>query len=207
MSRWVFAHKFWSFIWNIYPCAATLLIMPVSYAHVPSPPAEMSARARLPRPRGLWKAARKTPKPCLDAPTAPKRPHPDDHYNRHRIPQYLNGDGNTSSDGDCCDSDSSSGSLSKRVRFLDSPPTSEEDDQDKVIFWDYSRKCSSQPERVSQWTTRSKLMDTSSTTGLGQDDPATYSLEDWEDLKELFSKAVEIYEREFVAVSVDRLDL
>jgi len=200
MSRSGFVHKFQSFIWNICLCCdppAALLIMPVSvFAHLPSSsPAAMNSGARLPRPRGLWKAAR-TPKPCLDPPTAPKRPRPDDHYNRPRAARHPDGDDNSSSDGDCCDSDSSSYSLSKKFRTHDSPPTSEEDE---IIFWDYSRKCSSQPQRISQWTTHSKIMDTSSTAGPGQirQGPTKYDLEDWEDLKELFSKAVDIYEREF----------
>jgi hypothetical protein len=52
-------------------------------------------------------------------------------------------------------------------------------------------------------------MDTSSIAGPGQyrQDTAPYNLEDWGDLKELFSKAVDIYEREFVAISFDKLDL
>lgn len=171
----------------------------LAYAHLPSLQAAISTRAKLPKPRGLWKAARETPK---DVP-APKRPRQDDHYNRPRSAQHHDGDGHTSSDGDCCDSDSS---VSKRFRFIDTPPTSEEDGQDEVIFWDYSRQCSSQPERVSKWTTRSKVMDTSSTAGPGQLrlDRTTYTLEDWEDLKELFSKAVDIYESEFVTMSADK---
>jgi len=163
------------------------MILPVSIcAHLSSSPAAMNSWARLPRPRGLWKAARGTPKPSFDV------PHPDDHHNR---PRTADSDDSSWSDGDCCDSDSSSNSLSKTFRFLDSPPTSEEDE---VIFWDYSRNCSSQPERVSQWTTCSKVMDTSSAVGPGQHrQDTTFDLEDWEDLKELFSKAVNIYEREF----------
>lgn len=173
-------------------------------ARRPSPPAPMNTRAKLSRPRGLWKAARGTPKPCLDAETASKRPHPDDHYPRHRDED----DGNLS-DGDCCDSDSSTNSSSKRFRLSDSPPTSEEETQDEVIFWDYSRKCSSQPNPVSRWTTRSRVMNISSTAGSGQStqDRATYTLEDWQDLKELFTNAVDMYESESAPISIHMSNL
>ncbi len=77
-----------------------------------------------------------------------------------------------------------------------------------MLYWDYSRKCSphperlDNPERLDKWVTRSKLMDTTSTAGPGAGDAAaaadapqtTCDLEDWEDLKELFAKAAEIYE-------------
>jgi hypothetical protein len=35
----------------------------------------------------------------------------------------------------------------------------------------------------------------------------TCTSEDWEDLKEMFSKAVELYESELVAISADKFNL
>ena len=174
------------------------MLFPI-FSHLSSSPATMSPKTKLKRPRGLWKAARETPKPSLDVLCPQKRPRSDDHCNRNRTARYPAPDNQALSDGDCCDSDSSTNSLSKRFRYIDS---SEEDGQDEVIFWDYSRNCPSQPDRVSKWSTRSKLMDTSSTAGPGQSckfgPNLTFTLEDWQDLKELFGKAVDLYESEFL---------
>ncbi|KAF9529023.1 hypothetical protein CPB83DRAFT_893978 [Crepidotus variabilis] len=168
---------------------------------------------RLPRPRGLWKAARET-QPRLDiSPQPAKRPSPVDHYNNpipyiddaHRFystqHRHDNDEDHIFSDGDC-DSDSSTSSLQKRRRISESPPTSEEledhlnREREEVIFWDYSRKCSPHPERLSRWTTRTKLMDITSTVGGGSEDidRIACDLDDWEDLKELFAKAVDMFE-------------
>ena len=159
-------------------------IMPFpAFALRPSSSATMSKR-----PRGLWKAARETPKPHLDD-VAAKRPSPhNDHYRSsplgasHEENIFLNA-------GTCC---------------RPQPPpkkrkTTEDLAQaDDIIFWDYSRKCNPQPERLYKWTTRTKIMITSSIAfaGQGKHDRSTCGFEDWEDLKELFSKAVETYESE-----------
>lgn len=175
------------------------------------------SQSRLPRPRGLWKAARETPQPRLDIPPPPppKRPSPFDHYNNPAFDDsqrfysiehhHDNDDDHIFSDGDC-DSDSSTTSLQKRRRISESPPTSEEledylnRDREEVIFWDYSRKCSPHPERLSRWSTITKLMDTTSTFGPGNGptEPSSCDFDDWEDLKELFAKAVELYESELL---------
>jgi len=140
-----------------------------------------------PRPRGLWKAARETPKPLLDD-VAAKRPSPhNDHYGSSILGAgdeeniFLNG-------GSCCRPQPPP---KKRKTTEDSPP-------DDIIFWDYSRKCNPQPERLSKWITRTKVMITSSIAfaGQGKYDRSSCGIEDWEDLKELFSKAVETYESE-----------
>jgi hypothetical protein len=56
-----------------------------------------------------------------------------------RCVSITSADDRNSSNSDCCDSDSSTSSLSKRFGPIDSLPTSEEDIQNEVIFWDYSR--------------------------------------------------------------------
>ncbi|PPQ79834.1 hypothetical protein CVT25_002988 [Psilocybe cyanescens] len=99
-------------------------------------------------------------------------------------------------------------SAKRRRRDLDSPPTSlDERDSEEIIYWDYSRKCTPNlPDSEKDWT-RSKLMDTSAISGslIGPMSPgaieaaaaaerASTDLEDWEDLKELFAKAAEMYE-------------
>ncbi|KAH9479254.1 hypothetical protein JR316_0007842 [Psilocybe cubensis] len=95
----------------------------------------------------------------------------------------------------------------RRRRDTDSPPTSlDERDTEEVIYWDYSRKCTPNLDIEKDWT-RSKLMDTSPITmsSMAPATPgameaaaaaqrATTDLEDWEDLKELFAKAAEMYE-------------
>lgn len=91
-------------------------------------------------------------------------------------------------------------SVSKRARYTPSENTSPSvsDDEDDVYYWDYSRQftISPKPERVSGWTRRTKIMDTTTTAHRGAQTNArtTCDLEDWEDLKDLFGRAAEQYE-------------
>jgi len=136
------------------------------------------------RPRGLWKA-RGTAAPPLA------------NHHHHKPPPESDSVDNDD-DELTYHSDSSSSSSRKRRRLeSESPLTS---DAEEVLYWDYSRRCKPHPERLDKWTTRSKLMDTSSTgRGVPQatGPPQECDLEDWEDLKELFAKAVEMYESMF----------
>ena len=159
-----------------------------------SPPATMYIK--LPRPRGLWKVARETPQLRLDTTiTGPKRPRDDGHRRYSKALCHDREDDHISSDGDCCDTDSSYSSKSKRRRISESP-SAEDQQPEEVIFWDYSRNCTPYSERLSRWTTRTKFMDNTSIAGPGRPSPdrSTCNLEDWQDLKQLFAKAVEMYE-------------
>jgi hypothetical protein len=161
----------------------------------------------LPRPRGLWKA-----RGTLSANHAPEdKPVPSISYHNLVADSLAYHDADSDSFVDrCCSGDesdysSSSSFLGKRRRLgFDSPFTSSEEDND-VQYWDYSRRCGPQdPQRLSKWTTRSKLMDTSPIVGPGQPSPDRTScdLEDWEDLKELFAKAAEMYESAFFLTQI-----
>jgi len=195
---------------NIYPCCAVrapFCPMPVpSYLTslcCSSLPSTTSKQHTASRPRGLWKARGSAqPRLATTPDPAKKRPSTVDHYDHDRFyvdPPYNDVEHIVSSDSD---SDSSYSSSSKRRKLLgiESPPTSE-DSRDEFFYWDYSRKCTPHPNRESKWTTRSKLMDTSSTVKPSQSsaDRTTCDIEDWEDLKELFAKAVEMYEGAFGA--------
>ncbi|KAF8957140.1 hypothetical protein BDZ97DRAFT_122237 [Flammula alnicola] len=169
-----------------------------------SSPAMTVPPKAVPRPKGLWKA-RGTPAP-RSACHAPENNLPPPSITNHYEHKRLFADNLFDLDDDrlsSYDSDSSDSSR-KRRRLTDSPITSEEDD---VLYWDYSRKCSPHPERLSKWTTRTKLMDTSTTAGPGQEgaDRTICDQEDWEDLKELFAKAAEIYETQSPTESITLL--
>ncbi|KAF5373933.1 hypothetical protein D9758_000880 [Tetrapyrgos nigripes] len=95
---------------------------------------------------------------------------------------------------------SNSSSNSRKKRRLSTPDTTESDD---AIYWDYSRQCSpgvssQPPQRESSWKRQTRIMDTSSLTVKGEqmETKGTCDYEDWLDLKELFAKAVEQYERD-----------
>ncbi|KAG5652730.1 hypothetical protein H0H81_003929 [Sphagnurus paluster] len=129
------------------------------------------------RPRGLWKARVMAPRFSA-------------HYRQERKPT-----------GDSTDDDSNSddglGPSSKRLRSDDD--TDDDDDEDHhVYYWDYSRRCSPYPDRLSSWETLKKTMDTSSTavpSYLAESAiKESCDYEDWEDLKELFAKAADQYE-------------
>lgn len=164
------------------------------------------------RPRGLWKArATAAPRSANPAPEkihpSQKRPHAEhppasSHHHQHLADLLDPLDDRLS----VYDSDSSAGSRKRRRLASDTPPTSE----DEVQYWDYSRQCSPHPERLSKWFTRSKIMDTTTTVGPGVEpaaaDRATCDMEDWEDLKELFAKAAEIYESECPDLPMRRRD-
>ncbi|KAJ3988653.1 hypothetical protein F5890DRAFT_1471276 [Lentinula detonsa] len=136
------------------------------------------------RPKGLWKAR------VTDS-----------------APRFFPGTG-TGSEATFHDSDSdnelgeldeleirSSTSSSKRRR-LSSSASSGSDSAAELYYWDYSRQCTPPPKRESSWTRRTRIMDTSSVASEGTQitSKATCDYEDWEDLKDLFSKAVEQYE-------------
>ncbi|KAF9482997.1 hypothetical protein BDN70DRAFT_918668 [Pholiota conissans] len=168
----------------------------------PSSSAFPPAASAPPRPRGLWKA-RATSAPREKILPSQKRTHPEASCSHHHHPPPTHPADLLDPLDDrlsAYDSDSSVDSRTKRRRLAsDTPPTSEDD----VLYWDYSRKCSPHPERLSKWVTRSKVMDTTTTAGPGVVDPAapsheraTCDMEDWEDLKELFAKAAEIYENQ-----------
>ncbi|CAA7265215.1 unnamed protein product [Cyclocybe aegerita] len=160
-----------------------------------------------PRPRGLWKG-RGSSFPRLATTSAA----PSASYDKRRHTPALTADDTASSDGgyddDDARSDYSNGSRKRRrLGSPDSPPTPE--DTTSVLYWDYSRKCSPpNPQRLNKWTTRTKLMDTSATTGPGQpaaDRGPNCDLEDWEDLKELFAKAAEMYDTQEPAETIPLL--
>lgn len=149
------------------------------HAHCCDPPLTPSAVASAPppiqRPRGLWRA-RATPAP-------PPVSHAPDNFRKHPFHDLLSDDDDASSDA----------SSRKRPRL---PSTTPPTDDDEVRYWDYSRKCSPHPERLDKWSTR---MDTTSTAIPPADEQqgsTSCDLEDWEDLKELFARAAEIYESE-----------
>lgn len=130
------------------------------------------------RPRGLWKA-RVTPR----------------YPAGKRVPERQIADSDTDNDDAGHDSDSSGPKKQRRYPSSSSTISTDSSD-DEVYYWNYSRECSPRPERVSNWTTRAKIMDTSSTAtrGTHSADRETCDFEDWEDLKELFAKAAEQYE-------------
>lgn len=129
-----------------------------------------------PLPRGLWKA-RVTPRFLAKKGQSP--------------PPKSNFGSDTDHDDD--DYASSSSSTSKKQRSSSSlSDISSRDEQ--IYYWDYSRRCSPYPDRVSSWETRTKVMDTSTTAGSSSEPKADCDYEDWEDLKDLFAKAAEQYE-------------
>lgn len=138
------------------------------------------------RPKGLWKAR------VTDS-----------------APRLLHGTANSEATHDS-DSDNeledldeleirSSTSSTKRRR-LSSSESSGSDSAAELYYWDYSRQCTPPPKRESSWTRRTRIMDTSSLAlkGTQTTSKATCDYEDWEDLKDLFSKAVEQYEGLFI---------
>ncbi|TFK34033.1 hypothetical protein BDQ12DRAFT_380563 [Crucibulum laeve] len=111
-------------------------------------------------------------------------------------------------DDDERDSYSSSSSKRRRRSGSDTTPASS-DEEDLNLYWEsYARRKGSLSTAIEEdnndeggWTTRTKMMDISSTAGPGTitTDSATCDLEDWEDLKELFAKATEQYESAFLS--------
>ncbi|KAJ3774523.1 hypothetical protein FB446DRAFT_639701 [Lentinula raphanica] len=139
------------------------------------------------RPKGLWKAR------VTDS-----------------APRFLHGTAGTSTGSEATfhdsDSDNELGELdeleirsstsSTKRRRLSSSASSDSDSAAELYYWDYSRQCTPPPKRESSWTRRTRIMDTSSLAlkGTQTTSKATCDYEDWEDLKDLFSKAVEQYE-------------
>ncbi|KAE9405388.1 hypothetical protein BT96DRAFT_852748, partial [Gymnopus androsaceus JB14] len=124
------------------------------------------------RPKGLWKA-----RVTVSAP---------------RFHQHANFH-DSDSDNDLDELEYSSTSSKKR-RFSSSETSSEAEE----LYFDYSRQCTPPEKRESSWTRRTRIMDTASLAQKGSqmNSKATCDYEDWEDLKDLFSKAIEQYEGE-----------
>lgn len=82
---------------------------------------------------------------------------------------------------------------SKKRRCSSSESSS---DSGEPLYFDYSRQCTPPEKRESSWTRRTRIMDTTSLAlkGIQMNSKATCDYEDWEDLKDLFSKAIEQYE-------------
>ncbi|KIK56987.1 hypothetical protein GYMLUDRAFT_138519, partial [Collybiopsis luxurians FD-317 M1] len=133
------------------------------------------------RPKGLWKA-RVTSVPRFQ-PGGSQGPFHD-----------------SDSDDDFDDFDeleiqsSSSSNKKRRLSYSDSGSS----DSGELYYWDSSRHCTPPPKRESSWTRRTRIMDTSSITfkGTQTNSKVTCDYEDWEDLKDLFGKALEQYEGE-----------
>ncbi|KAG6889757.1 hypothetical protein C0995_014684 [Termitomyces sp. Mi166 len=125
------------------------------------------------RPRGLWKA-RVMP---LD-----RRPATNAH---ERKPPGLESDND--------DDGSSSPESLKPLRHSSSLESLT--DIDQIYYWDYSRSCSPNPDRVSSWKSLQKKMDVSSIAGPGNSpEKPSWTYDDWEDLKDLFVQATDQFE-------------
>lgn len=132
------------------------------------------------KPRGIWKAQR------VIAPRLPAR------APGSRHPPTSVSDNEDSDGASCCSSASTASK--KQTHYSPSEYTSDRNEED-IYYWDYLRRCSPYPDRVSSWVARTKMMDTSTTAGPGsQTDRESFNYEDWEDLKDLFAKAAEHYE-------------
>ncbi|KAF8643004.1 hypothetical protein AX16_009249 [Volvariella volvacea WC 439] len=169
----------------------------------------------LARPRGLWKARANATSRSMAS-------------SGKKVPERKEDGTLNSSDTTDDERDSHSSSTTKARRKYSPSSTTlssaaeddphhnhevDQEDDDSFYYWDFSRLSSPPPsqylpppERVSKWTTRSKLMDTSSTATRGtQIDRDTCDYDDWEDLKELFAKAAEQYESDDVAEALPLL--
>ncbi|KAF8638411.1 hypothetical protein AX17_002236 [Amanita inopinata Kibby_2008] len=165
---------------------------PVSLTFPPSVDPVMVGPPNIPkafkeRPRGLWKArvtaARASANNIPDRKEKSPRPISDIDDDSPKTPSSLSSHPPRPVKKQRTDSSSDSYSSSS-------------DEEEGVYYWDFSRRCSRHRDRVSKWTTRAKIMDTSSTAsrGMSQDERMTCDLDDWDDLKELFAKAAEQYE-------------
>ena len=96
-------------------------------------------------------------------------------------------------------SDSSSISLKPRRTGSTSPLPSEEI-RVPSVYWDYSHICSTHPDRLNKYKMGAKLMDTSAIVGPGQaaTDTASFSLDDWKDLRDLAIEARNRYDGKFI---------
>ncbi|KAG6816534.1 hypothetical protein H0H87_005396 [Tephrocybe sp. NHM501043] len=127
------------------------------------------------RPRGLWKAR-------VMAPRLPVA-----HHHERQPPGSE-----FESDNDD-DNSSSSSSSSSKLSANRSP--SLETLSDVEYYWDYSRRCSPHSDRLSNWENLQEKMDVSSTAGPGTlTENPSWTYEDWEDLKELFTQAADQFE-------------
>ncbi|KAK7039274.1 hypothetical protein VNI00_010179 [Paramarasmius palmivorus] len=178
----------------------------------PPPPSPVPNRRRRPRPKGLWKA-RVTAEPrCLNSFSLSHRQRP--LLSRH----YSDYD----SDHDSSVGSSSASSSTKKRRLLSSSASTvssddDEDDASSVCIWECTGSpplsplpttpfsafgdqenqlhCQPPAKRESRWKKRTKIMDTSSVATKGSEGSSTvFDMEDWEDLKDLFTNAAEQYE-------------
>ncbi|PFH50953.1 hypothetical protein AMATHDRAFT_143773 [Amanita thiersii Skay4041] len=145
------------------------------------------------RPRGLWKA--RVTAARISAKNVP---------DRKENPLQSLSDTDDADDSSCPPQSPPPNKKHRKSSFSDSSCTS---DEDEVYYWDYSRRCTPNKDRVSRWTTRTKIMDTSTTAGgsMIPSDRTTCDLDDWEDLKELFAKAAEQYETDDTSESLPLL--
>ncbi|KAG6828502.1 hypothetical protein H0H92_007778 [Tricholoma furcatifolium] len=116
------------------------------------------------RPRGLWKARVMAPRLSDRQPPNP---------------------------GFESDNDDASSSSSKR-NHRSSSSLETLSDVEQIPYWDYSTHSSPYPDRISNWTREMQVSATSRPESFSENPSWTY--EDWEDLKDLFSQAADQYE-------------
>lgn len=143
------------------------------------------------RPRGLWKGRRGN---------KVTRVAPESESTTFKFAHASAIASDTTSNHFDDDDDTTSNTSSKRRRYT--PSDSEDDDSLQYTYWDYSRKrfnilpSHTSNESIDSSPRRIKIMDTTSTAMRGAQTGlrTTCDYEDWEDLKELFTKAADEYE-------------
>lgn len=144
------------------------------------------------RPQGLWKV-RTSGTPRLAAKI--DKPLREQHIDLavHNAASIRNDDGN---DSDTSFSSSSSSSRKRRRLSPDTDTPSSSDCEPENYFWNTAHQCT--PERPSFIRRRSNKTMNITTTASGSipEGRANCSLDDWEDLKELFARAQESYDCE-----------
>ncbi|KXN86208.1 hypothetical protein AN958_10396 [Leucoagaricus sp. SymC.cos] len=180
---------------------------PSSSSQKPGRNPAISSGVKRARPRGLWKARGSGPRLStpLPAPT-PKAP-------REHLHQRIPSESGSDSDRVSCSSSILSSQCRRSQSGSDTPLST--DLEDTLHGRTLVTKHQSQPHHLRQdyfsaipqpgddssddstnWTTRTKIMDVSTTAGSGDPSPAesVFTYEDWLDLKQLFVKACEQYE-------------
>jgi hypothetical protein len=98
-------------------------------------------------------------------------------------------------------SDSSSTSAKRKPATSGLPPRSEQI-RVTTLYWDYSHTCSTHLDRLNKWKIGAKFMDTSAIVGPGQAPSntmaASFSLEDWKELRDLATEAKNTYDGEIL---------
>lgn len=175
----------------------------------------ISSGVKRARPRGLWKVRgsghRLTPSIAASVTAVPLTTAPANVLQHRPLPQS---ESDSDSDRLSCPSSVLFNYHTKRQTSLDTPLSTDLDDpphalplvtkhlhQQHLPSQDYFSAIpqpdynSSDDDNSTSWTTRTKIMDTSTTAGPGEppSDP-TFTLSDWSDLQQLFAKACEQYE-------------